>query len=262
MSAVEGTLSGRIAIVTGGNRGIERTIAVALADAGATVVVGARSAETALDGITPSQRSSLHALPCDVVDDQSMATFAQATVDQFGVPDVIIANAGVAGPTAPLHEIDPRDWRECVDVDLTGVYLTFRPFLPAMIALGRGSLVAVSSITGKRPLVGRSPYAAAKLGVIGLVRTLALELGEHGLRANTICAGSVDGPRLQRVVAASAQARGISVKDALAEHESPAALRRLVMAEEVAAACVFLASDAASAITGEDLNVSAGSVMY
>jgi NAD(P)-dependent dehydrogenase (short-subunit alcohol dehydrogenase family) len=254
-------LSGRTAVVTGGNRGIGRAIALALADAGASVVVGARDADTALDGVDTTGRN-IAALRCDVTDDDAMAEFARGVAERHGPPDIVIANSGIAGPTAPLHEITPAEWRECVDVDLTGVYLTFRPFLPAMLERRSGCLLAISSVTGKRPLVGRSPYAAAKLGVIGLIRTLALEVGPYGVRANTVCAGSVNGPRLQRVITESASKRGISEAAARAEHEAPAALQRLVEADEIAATCVFLASDAASAITGEDINVSAGAVMY
>lgn len=174
----------------------------------------------------------------------------------------MIANAGIAGPTAPLHEIDAESWRECIDIDLTGVYLTFRAFIPTMIKRRSGSLIAISSVTGKRPMMHRTPYAAAKMGVIGLVRSLALELGPYGVRANSICPGSVDGPRMEAVFDAAATSRGITVEAARLEHTSAAALGRLVRADEVADLCFFLASEESSAITGEDLNVSAGSVMH
>jgi NAD(P)-dependent dehydrogenase (short-subunit alcohol dehydrogenase family) len=161
-----------------------------------------------------------------------------------------------------MHQISYEQWRECVGIDLDGVYLTFRGFLPGMVERRQGSLIAISSITGKRALHGRTPYAAAKMGVIGLVRTLATELGPHGVRVNSVCPGAVDGPRIEVVVRNQAQALGISEEEALRQFRDSSPLRRLVRPEEVAAACVFLASDAASAITGEDVNVSAGVVMY
>jgi NAD(P)-dependent dehydrogenase (short-subunit alcohol dehydrogenase family) len=123
-------------------------------------------------------------------------------------------------------------------------------------------LIAISSMTGKRPLTGRTPYAAAKMGVIGLVRTLALELGPHRIRVNAVCPGAVSGPRIDDVVRKQAAARGITEDEALAAFTGSSPLGRLVEADEVARACVFLASDGAAAITGEDVNVSAGVVMY
>ena len=174
----------------------------------------------------------------------------------------VVANAGVAGPTAPLHEISLADWRDCLATDLDGVFLTFRAFIPELIAAGTGSLIAISSMTGKRPLHGRTPYAAAKMGVIGLVRTLALELGPHGIRVNAVCPGAVTGPRMDDVIRRQAAARGITEAEARASFTAASPLNRLVEADEVAAACAYLASDAAASITGEDLNVNAGVVMY
>ena len=174
----------------------------------------------------------------------------------------MVANAGIAGPTTPLHEMSLADWRETVATDLDGVFLTFRAFIPAMIERRDGSLIAISSMTGKRPLYGRTPYAAAKMGVIGLVRTLATELGPHGIRVNAVCPGPVAGPRIEQVIALQAAARGITAEQARAEMDGMSPLRRMVTAEEVAAACVFLASGGSASITGEDLNVTAGVVMY
>lgn len=257
-------LDGRVVAITGGNRGIGRVIAESMSRAGAAVVVGTLD-RASVDRVREDLNASvpgIDVLPCDVTDDTSMAQFAGAILQRHRRIDAVIANAGIAGPTAPLHEIDPKQWRDCLEVDLTGVFLTFRHFLPTMIENRAGRLIAVSSVTAKRPLVGRAPYAAAKMGIIGLMRTLALEVGPYGICANTVCAGSVDGPRLDSVIAASAAARGVSIAEARREHEAPAALKRLVRAEEVAQVCVFLAGDASSAITGEDINVSAGAVMY
>jgi NAD(P)-dependent dehydrogenase (short-subunit alcohol dehydrogenase family) len=131
-----------------------------------------------------------------------------------------------------------------------------------MIESGAGSLVAISSMTGKRPLHGRTPYAAAKMGVIGLVRTLAVELGPHGIRVNAVCPGAVAGPRIDDVIRRQAATRGITEDEALRAFTGASPLARLVKANEVATACAYLASDAAASITGEDLNVSAGVVMY
>jgi NAD(P)-dependent dehydrogenase (short-subunit alcohol dehydrogenase family) len=244
-------LSGRVAVVTGGNRGIGLVITRALAAAGARVAISSRDAA-----------SLGRAGPCDVADPASADAMAAAVLEHFGHVDVVVANAGIAGPTAPMHEITYEQWRECLAIDLDGVYLTFRGFVPAMIERRQGSLIAISSITGKRPLYGRTPYSAAKMGVIGLVRTLALELGPHGIRVNSVVPGAVDGPRIKEVARNLARARGISEEEALRPFIDTSPLQRLVRPQEVAAACLFLASDAASGITGEDLNVSTGIVMY
>ena len=250
-------------MVTGGNRGIGRAIAVALAADGFAVAVTARDAGTLADTVAAIEADGGTALglPCDVRDEESVTTMARDVAD-LGRVHTVVANAGIAGPTAPLHEIQLAEWRNCLATDLDGVFLTFRAFVPAMIESGTGSLIAISSMTGKRPLHGRTPYAAAKMGVIGLVRTLAVELGPHGIRVNAVCPGAVAGPRIDDVIRRQAATRGITEDEALLAFTGASPLARLVKANEVATACAYLASDAAASITGEDLNVSAGVVMY
>lgn len=257
-------MSHRVAVVTGANRGIGRAIAVALAADGFAVAVTARDAASLADTVAEIEKGggTALALTCDVRDEAAVAAMADGVLDRWGSVHTVVANAGTAGPTAPLHEISLADWRDCVATDLDGVFLTFRAFVPAMIEAGEGALIAISSMTGKRPLTGRTPYAAAKMGVIGLVRTLALELGPHRIRVNAVCPGAVSGPRIQDVVRKQAAARGISEEEALASFTGSSPLGRLVEADEVARACAFLASDGAASITGEDLNVTAGVVMY
>jgi NAD(P)-dependent dehydrogenase (short-subunit alcohol dehydrogenase family) len=259
-----GQLDGKVAVVTGANRGIGRVIAVALARAGAAVAVSARRPESldlVVDEVRALGRQCL-AAPADLLDEGSLDALAEAVAGRFGDPDVVVANAAIAGPTKPMHEVTLAEWRECVATDLDGVFLTFRAFVPRMIDRRSGSLVAISSMTGKRPLAGRAPYAAAKLGVIGLCRTLALELGPFGVRVNSVCPGAVSGPRIRDVVREQARLQGVDEEVALRQFTGASPLRRLVEPEEVAAACVYLASDASAAVTGEDLNVTAGTVMY
>ncbi len=254
----------RVAVVTGANRGIGRAIAVGFAKAGYAVAATARDTATLGDTVAEIEGADgvALALPCDVADQTSVETMAERVLERFGAVHTVVANAGVGGPTAPMHEIELAAWRECTATDLDGVFLTFRAFIPALIVAGTGSLIAISSITGKRPLYGRTPYAAAKMAVIGLVRTLALELGPHGIRVNTVCPGAVNGPRLQDVLNNQARARGITYEDALASFTAPSPLGRLVAADDIARACTFLSSAAAASITGEDLNVNAGVAMY
>lgn len=251
-------------VVTGGNQGLGRAIALAFAEAGAAVAVAARrtdSLEATAREIRALGRRCL-AVACDVSDEASVDAMAETVLRELGPVDVVVANAGIAGPTRPLHEITYAEWRECIGTDLDGVFLTFRRLIPGMLERRRGSLIAISSMTGKRPLEARTPYAAAKMGVIGLVRTLAVEVGPYGVRANAVVPGAISGPRIERVIESQVAARGVTAEQVRSELTAGSALRRMVEPDEVAAACVFLASDAAAGISGEDLNVSAGMVMY
>jgi NAD(P)-dependent dehydrogenase (short-subunit alcohol dehydrogenase family) len=255
---------GGVAVVTGGNRGIGREIALGFARAGSAVAICGRDAG-ALATVEEELRAAgaaCIAARCDVSDPASVDEFGTTVLHELGTPTVVVASSGIAGPVKPLHEIEPHEWNECVAIDLTGVYLTFRRFLPSMLERRSGSLVAISSMTGKRPLAGRAPYAAAKLGVVGLVRTLALELGPFGIRVNSICPGAVAGPRIDAVFENQARMLGITADEARAQMTEPAPLKRLVTANEVVETCLFLASEASSGITGEDVNVTAGLVMY
>ena len=256
-------MSPQVAVVTGANRGIGRAVAVAFAAAGYTVAAGARDPADLAEVIIEAEKAGGVAVPvaCDVRSEASVAAMA-AVAEELGPVAAVVANAGVAGPTAPLHEITLEEWRDTLATDLDGVFLTFRAFIPALIRRRTGSLIAISSMTGKRPLQGRTPYAAAKMGVIGLVRTLAVELGPYDVRVNAVCPGYVAGPRMEVVVRRQAAVRGITDEEARAEVTRNSPLGRLVEARDVAAACLFLASDRSAAMTGEDLNVTAGVVMY
>jgi NAD(P)-dependent dehydrogenase (short-subunit alcohol dehydrogenase family) len=181
---------------------------------------------------------------------------------EVGPVDTIVANSGIAGPTAELWTIDPAEWEETIAVNLTGTFLLCRALLPAMVERGSGSVVVIGSTTGKRPLWGRSAYAATKLGLVGLVRTLAVELGPHGIRVNLISPGAVEGERIEAVIREQARANGTSYEAIYDDFMKNIPLRRFVAPGEIADAAVFLASDASGSTTGEDLNVSGGVAMY
>jgi NAD(P)-dependent dehydrogenase (short-subunit alcohol dehydrogenase family) len=252
-----------VAVVTGANRGIGRAITLAFAASGFAVAAAARDPASLADTVTEARKAGGTAVPvrCDVRDETSVAVLA-AEAEQIGPVHAVVANAGMAGPTAPLQEIALEDWRETLATDLDGVFLTFRAFIPAMIGRQAGSLIAISSMTGKRPLHGRTPYAAAKMGVIGLVRTLAAELGPHNIRVNAVCPGFVAGQRMEQVIRRQAAVRGIAEETVRGGVAGLSPLGRMVRPEEVAAACLYLASDGSAAVTGEDVNVTAGVVMY
>jgi NAD(P)-dependent dehydrogenase (short-subunit alcohol dehydrogenase family) len=257
-------LQDKIAAVTGGARGIGRAIALEYAREGADLVLASRSQEALEETRAMIEELGRKALvvPTDIRYEESVHNLADQALDHFGRVDILVNNSGIAGPTKPLWEITLAEWEETFAVNVTGVYLCCRAFLPGMIERRSGSIIMIASMTGKRPLFGRTPYAAGKLGLVGLARTLAWEVGSYGIRVNVISPGAVEGERIERVVRNQATAQGISRDEALRQFTSNSPLGRLVPPGDIAAAAVFLASDKAASITGEDLNVSAGTVMY
>lgn len=254
----------RVTIVTGASQGIGRAIACQFAAEGDAVVLAARdeaNLEETADLVRGAGGFPL-VVRTDVSDPSSAEAMAAAAMDAFGRIDVLAANSGIGGPSGLLWEIDPTEWDTTFAVNVRGVFLAARAVLPAMIERAQGSIIVTGSISGKRPLFGRSAYTASKLALVGLVRTLAVEVGPHGIRVNLISPGFVEGPRIEWVIRSQAQARGIPESDVRAEFERQSPLGRMTRAEDVARSAVFLCSSAAAAITGDDLNVNAGVVMY
>lgn len=254
----------RTALVTGGGRGIGQAICVELARQGIDVAIAdldAREmAET--EALVEDEGQRALALQTDLKHPDSVAETVDAALAAFGTIEHLVNNAGIAGPTAVCEEIDPEEWTETLDVNLRGPFLTCRELLPPMKTQGYGRIVNIASVTGKRPLTQRTPYAAAKMGLIGLTRTLAAEVGEYDINVNAVCPGSVDGPRIRRVFEQQAGATGRSYEEVRQDAENESPRRELVTREDIANAVTFLCSSDADRITGQDLNVSAGKVMY
>jgi NAD(P)-dependent dehydrogenase (short-subunit alcohol dehydrogenase family) len=257
-------LKEKVAVITGGGRGIGRAIALAYAREGAQLVLAARSVQALEETRLAASRLGSEALvvPTDIRDAESIAALSRQTLEHFGRVDILVNNSGVAGPTARLWEIAPGDWEETFVVNVTGTFLCCRAFLPHMIQQSSGSIIIIGSMTGKRPLLGRTPYSASKMALVGLARTLAWETGQYGIRVNVISPGPVEGERIEMVIRKQAEIKGISTDEARQAFLRDSPLGRLVPAQDVAAAAVFLASEQARSITGEDLNVSAGVTMY
>ena len=257
-------LKDKIAVVTGGGRGIGRVIALAYAREGADLVLAARSLEHLRETAQEIEKVGRRALvvQTDVRREESVQALARETLAHFGRVDILLNNVGITGPTKPLWEITPGEWEETLAVNTTSVYLCCRAFLPSMIEQRSGCILMISSMTGKRPLFGRTPYAASKLALVGIARTLAWEVGPYNIRVNVISPGAVEGERVERVIRENARAQGISEDEARRQFTGNSPLGRMVPPGNIANAALFLASDMASSITGEDLNVSAGTVMY
>ena len=253
-----------VALVTGAGRAIGKEIALRMASEGASVVLASRSVddmENVANQIRDLGRRAL-VVPMDLRDGSTIDEAAKRVREEFGRIDILVNNSGLAGPSKPICEIEPDEWEETFRVNVTGAYLCCRAFLPEMLEAGKGSVIFIGSVTGKRPLVNRTPYASSKMALVGLMRTLAMEVGGAGIRVNLISPGPVAGERLDWVLEQQARARDVSVQQARDDFSNAAALKRVVAAEEVANAAVFLASSYATGITGEDLNVSAGLAMY
>jgi NAD(P)-dependent dehydrogenase (short-subunit alcohol dehydrogenase family) len=255
-----GSLNGQTAVVTGASQGIGRTIALHFAREGAHVVLAARSRDRLEE--TAAHIANVGGSSQVVPVDLRVAADVDRLAAEVGTVDTIVANSGIAGPTKELWNVDPEEWDETIGINLTGTFLLCRALVPGMVERRAGSIVVIGSTTGKRPMWGRSPYAATKLGLVGLVRTLALELGPHGVRVNLISPGAVEGERIDAVIHEQARAAGTSYEAVYEEFMKTVPLRRFVTADEIADATVFLASDTSAAITGQDLNVSGGVAMY
>jgi len=236
-------------LVTAGASGIGRAMAEGFAAGGADVWV------------TDVDAEALAALPSDwqarevnATDEDAVAVLF-AEIASAGGLDVLCANAGVAGPTALVEDIELEAWRACVSVNLEGAFLAAKYAAPLMKAAGQGSIVLTSSTAGIYGYPNRAPYAAAKWAVIGLMKTLAMELGPFGIRANAICPGAVEGPRMEGVLAREATLKGMSRDEVYAGYASGTSMRSWVTAEDVANMAVFLGSQAARRLSGQVIAV-------
>lgn len=246
-------LVGKRVAITAGAGGIGLEIARLLNSLGARIAVSDIDAR-ALGAARDELGDCLVAL-ADASDEVSVDAFFDLIQSEWSGLDALINNAGIAGPTGRVHEIDPIDWRRCVDVCLTGQFLCARRAVPMMIASGGGALVNMSSAAGKHGYAFRSPYSAAKFGVIGLTQSLAKELGPDNIRVNAILPGIVAGPRMEGVIRDRAEASGMSYEDMRASYLDKISLRRMVSSEDVAATVAFLISDAGVNLSGQSLSV-------
>jgi len=213
------------ALVTGGGRGIGQAICVELARRGADIFIADLNADEMQETVelVEAEGGSARARETDVTDFKSVESTVEIALEEFDSVDWLVNNAGIAGPTAPCEAIDSDEWDATLDVNLRGAFYTCRTLIPSMKAQSYGRIVNIASVTGKRPLTQRTPYAAAKMGLIGFTRTLAAEVGDHDINVNAICPGSVDGARIRRVFEEKAEATGRSYEAVRsdAENQSP-----------------------------------------
>ncbi|WP_039016937.1 SDR family oxidoreductase [Halocynthiibacter namhaensis] len=176
-------------------------------------------------------------------------------VEAAGGLDALCANAGIAGPTAAVEDVELADWQQCVSVNLEGAFLAAKYAAPLMKAAGKGAIVVTSSTAGIYGYPFRAPYAAAKWAMVGLTKTLAMELGPYGIRANVICPGSVEGPRIEGVLEREAAAKGMTRDEVYVGYAVGTSMRSFVEAEDIANMAVFLASPKARLVSGQVISV-------
>jgi NAD(P)-dependent dehydrogenase (short-subunit alcohol dehydrogenase family) len=243
---------GQRVVVTAGARGIGRAIVETLVAAGARVHI--------CDVDTAALQECAGALqvgatPADVSDETQVDRLFDEAHKALGGLDVLVNNAGIAGPTGAVEEIRPEDWRRCIDIDLTGQFLCTRRAVPMLKEAGGGAIINMSSAAGRHGYAYRTPYAAAKWGVIGFTQSLAKELGPSGIAVNAILPGIVKGPRIESVIRARAEQLKLSYEEMEKQYLEKVSLRRMVTAEDVAHMVLFLVSPLGRNVSGQSLGV-------
>ncbi|CAB3853846.1 3-alpha-hydroxycholanate dehydrogenase (NADP(+)) [Achromobacter animicus] len=253
------SLKGARVLVTAGAQGIGLAIARRFVDAGAEVHIcdvdehALKAAQESLPALSVSRT--------DVSDETQVLAMFEALGARWGALDVLVNNAGVSGPTSRLEDTTLDAWRNTLDVNLTGTFLCARSAVPLLRAAGGGAIVNISSVAGRLGFSLRSPYSASKFGLAGLSQTWAMELGPSNIRVNSVLPGVVSGDRVERIIAARAEAGGVS-NDAMREQlVEKVSLRRMTRPEDVANQVVFLCSEQGAMISGQSISV-CGNVEY
>jgi NAD(P)-dependent dehydrogenase (short-subunit alcohol dehydrogenase family) len=251
------SLAGKRVLVTAGGDGIGLEIARAFTVAGAKVLVCDIQPEC-LERLAKTA-PEIHGCIADVSREADVAAMFDLVDKKLGGLDVLVNNAGMAGPTGGVETLSLADWERTLAVNITGQFLCVRQAVPRLRQSGiKGrdpSIINLASVAGHLGMPGRAPYSASKWAVIGLTKTLAIELGGDGIRVNAILPGAVDGPRIQAVIAAKAKALGKPVDEMTKIYTSQAALGRMVSSRDVANMVLFAASDLARNVTGQELVV-------
>ena len=247
------SLKGQRAVISAGAAGIGRTIAEAFLGAGAQVAVFDVS-EQAVAEMTKAHPEVI-AQVVDVSDRAAVDGFFDAVAEAFGGLDILVNNAGIAGPTSQVEEIDPAEWEATIAINLTGQFYCARKAAPLLKASARGAMINIASVAGRLGYANRTPYAASKWAIVGFTKSLAIEMGPDGVRVNAILPGIVEGPRMDGVIQARADAVGTSFDEMRDTYMGKISLRRMVTMDDVASMALFLCAPAGGNISGQALSV-------
>ena len=245
-------------LITAAASGIGLEIARAFSAAGAAVFITDINEQT-IDA-AKTEIPGLFATLCNNGKRSDIERMVPEAVAALGGLDVLVNNAGIAGPTAPVAKMDPDKWEEVMTVDLVGTFNVTRLAIPHLKKSSAGSIITMSSLGGRFGYPNRSPYNVAKAGLIGFAKTLAIELGDDNIRSNAIAPGAVGGQRIENVLAGRAKAEGKSVEEERASMLSIQTIKHFVDPKDIASLCVFLASDAGKSISGQVIPIDNGAL--
>ena len=246
-------LNGLRVVITAGAQGIGRAIAEAFLQSGARVHVCDidQSALSLLAEQLPSIGRSI----ADVSQPDQVDAFIDDAISEMGGVDVLVNNAGISGPAGAMESLDTEAWRQTMEVNVNGQFYCARRVVPYMKAQGSGSIVNIASTAGLFGYAYRSPYAASKWAVIGFTKTLAMELGEHGIRVNAVCPGSINNTRMDGVIAMEAEASGRNAEEIREQYTHQVSMRTFIDPEEIAAMVLFICSPLGAKVSGQALSV-------
>ena len=246
-------LDGQRALITGAGSGIGKVIAQHFEKAGARIWI--------CDADTNNLEQSLKENPhwngtqCDVSDENQVDQLFKEMKNSFGGLEILVNNAGIAGPTAPVEEIDPGEWRRSIGVNLNGAFYCTRLATPLLKNSPKASIINISSVAGRLGFARRLPYASTKWAMIGFTESLAKELGPSGIRVNALLPGIVEGPRIEGVFQARAESEGVPYEEVRDRVLNNVSMKRMVSAGDVAEMAVFLCSEAGKNISGQSISV-------
>lgn len=252
---------GQVAVVAGGGQGIGREISLRLASEGADIVIAdiSEENENTKEEIRKMGRKAL-AVYTDLRSEDSVRAMAEQTLQAFGTVHSLVNNSGIVGAMGHIDDFSLAEWNESFAVNITGMFLTSRYLLPGLKKQG-GSIVNIASNAAMRPMKCRSPYCTTKAAVIGFTKSLAVDLGEFGIRANAVSPGRVEGPRIEKTMRHAAAVAGLGFDEYVRNLKAQAPLNSFVPPAAVADAVLYLCSPESALITGINLFVNAGIYM-